>query len=103
MPGAHAGQFPLASSNVPGLQEQTLSKQTCDSVQSAAEQQAPSRDGSRQALPLVPAPQQTRLSVQQMSGEPSPGQKAPGGQQVDESFSPPRQTVSQHPSTSQQC
>jgi hypothetical protein len=71
--------------------------------QSASVQHPFSTFGSRQRLPLVPAPQQMKLLVQQMSAVPSPGQNAPCGQQLESSSSPPQQTVSQQPSTSNHC
>jgi hypothetical protein len=70
--------------------------------QSAVVQQPPSTFGSRQRLPLVPAPQQMKSFVQHSSGLSFPGQYASCEQQKSFSSLPPQHTVSQHPSTPQQ-
>jgi hypothetical protein len=123
LPGGHGVQSSPAP-EVPGSQRHSRSTQTWNSLhapsqgsvstqtwsvqvwlleQSESVQHPFSTFGSRQRLPLVPAPQQMKLLVQQMSAVPSPGQNAPCGQQFELPSSPPQQTVSQQPSTSQQC
>jgi hypothetical protein len=79
-----------------------LSWQVSPLVQSLSVQQPFATFGSRQIFPLVPVPQQMKSFVQQISGLSSPGQYASGGQQLEIPSWPPQQTVSQHPSTSQQ-